>query len=127
MVFIIVIFFTFKSYWEIPKQVDLYQVIDNDDYQALLFLSTLPKTVVMADPMVSVAMYPISQQEPVATLFFYGNRENAKMFFLLDGCKAKQQILNKYNVKYVLSKSQIDCGWDLIYDKKNYIYQYEKE
>ena len=123
VIFIVVIFFTFKSYWEIPKQVDLYQVIDNDDYQALLFLSTLPKTVVMADPMVSVAMYPISRQEPVATLFFYGNRENAKMFFLLDGCKAKQQILDEYKVGYVLSKLEINCGWKLIYDKENYIYE----
>ncbi|MBZ9578024.1 hypothetical protein KJA13_03220 [Patescibacteria group bacterium] len=123
IVFIVVIFFTFKSYWEIPEQLDLYQVIDSNDYQAFLFLSALPKSVVMADPMVSVAMYPISQQEPVATLFFYGNREDAKMFFSLDDCKAKQQILNEYKVRYVLSKFKIDCGWDLIYDKENYIYE----
>lgn len=123
VIFIIVIFFTFKSYWEIPKQVDLYQVIDNNDYQAILFLSTLPKSVVMADPMVSVAMYPISRQEPVATLFFYGNRKIAKIFFLLDDCKVKQQILNKYKIRYVLSKLEINCDWDLIYDKENYIYE----
>ena len=123
IVFVIVIFFAFKSYWELPKQADLYQVIDNDDYQALLFLSTLPKAKVMAIPRISTAIYPVSQHKPVATYFFYGKRKKAEKFFLSDSCKTKEKILNKLNVKYVLSKFEIDCGWNLIYSKRDYIYE----
>ncbi len=123
IIFMIVIFLTFKSYWEIPKQIDLYQIIDNDDYQALLFLSTLPKSTVMAIPRTSTALYAISQHKPVGTYFFYGNRLDCEEFFLFYDCEARQYILNKYEVKYVLSESRIDCGWDLIYDKKDYIYK----
>lgn len=125
LIFIIVIFFTFKSYTEIPKQVGLYKVIeDNNEYQALLFLSTIPeKSVVMALPRISTALYPISQHTPVATYFFYGNRQDAENFFFSEDCGTKEQLLDKYNAKYVLSEYQINCGWKLIYDKENYIYE----
>jgi len=124
IIFIIVIFFTFRSYTNIPKQVDLYQVIDNNDYQALLFLSTLPeKSVVMTTPRISTALYAVSQHKPVATYFFYGNRKDAERFFLSEDCEIKEQILDNYDVKYVLSKFKINCGWNLIYDKENYIYE----
>lgn len=124
IIFTIIIFFAFKSYWYIPKQIDLYKVIDNDDYQALLFLSALPeKSVVMATPRISTALYPISGHKPVATFFFYGNRPDAERFFRTENCEVKQWILNKYKVEYVLSKSPIHCGWKLIYDEKGYIYE----
>jgi len=127
IIFITIIFFTFISYTKIPKPIDLYQVIDNDDYQALLFLSTLPKSaVVMATPEISTALYPISQHEPIATAYFYGDRTDSDKFFRAIDCQTKEQILNKYQVKYVLSESKIDCGWDLIYDRRDYIYEVTK-
>jgi hypothetical protein len=124
-VFIIIIFFTFLFYWDIPEQIDLYKVIkDDDERRALLFLSTIPeKKVVMAKPRISTAIYPISQHEPVATYFFYGERPDAERFFRTGNCVIKEDILNKYNVKYVLSKNRINCGWKLIYDKGYYIYE----
>lgn len=128
LIFIVVIFFTFLSYQKIPQQVALYQVIDNSEYQALLFLSKIPeKGVVMALPRISEALYPISGHKPVATYVFYGKRADVERFFLSEDCETKQQLINQYKVKYILSKSKINCGWKLIYDKENYIYKYEKE
>jgi len=123
VIFIMVIFFTFKSYWNIPKNIDLYQIIDNDEYQALLFLSTLPKSTVMAPPRISTALYAISQHKAVGTYFFYGDRLACELFFSSEDCRERQKILDRYEVRYVLSKSRIDCGWDLIYNKKDYIYK----
>jgi MFS family permease len=124
MLLFIIIFFTFKSYWYIPKQIDLYKVIDNNEYQALLFLSSFPeKTVVMATPRISTALYPISGHNPVATYFFYGNRKDSEMFFQTDNCKVKQSILDRYDAKYVLSEYPINCNWKLIYNEGVYIYE----
>ena len=122
---IIVIFVAvsaFLLYWYIPKQIDLYEVIDEDDYEAFMFLKTLPESTVMATPRISTALYPITGHKPVATYFFYGNRPDAERFFRSPSCEVKNRILKKYSVKYVLSKMQIQCGWRLIYDKGNYIY-----
>jgi hypothetical protein len=144
---IIVLFFTFSSYFNIPKVVEVYHVIDNNDYQALLFLSNLPKSRVIALPLLSAAIYPISGHEPVATVYFYeksviedergdfaffgdkkqltsyASRNELYAFFSLEDCKVKHQIFNMHRFKYILSKEKIDCGWDLIYQKNNYIYQ----
>ena len=57
---VLIIFFAFRNYWYIPDQIDLYKVIEEDDYLALLFLKELPKSSVMATPRISTAMYPVS-------------------------------------------------------------------
>jgi hypothetical protein len=123
-IFIIIIMLaSFWSYWRIPKQVDLYEAIDDFDYRALLFLSSLPQPcVVMAPAGISEALYAVSRQNPVATYTLYGNRQDLEEFFNTDDCKIKEQIIAKYGVRYVLSKFKINCGWKLIYDKGDYIY-----
>jgi len=124
LIFSMVVFFTFKSYWYIPKNIDLYRGIDKNDYKAMLFLASLPeKTTVMAMPGVSIAIYPISGHRPVATFFFYGNRKDAELFFRSRNCSVKRTLAERYNARYVLSKYPIDCGWQLIYDQGNYIYE----
>ncbi|MGA2775023.1 MAG: hypothetical protein ABSE81_03045 [Candidatus Omnitrophota bacterium] len=121
---IIIVISTFWSYWRIPKQVDLYEVIDGNDYRALIFLSSLPQpSVVMAPAGISEALYPVSRHQPVATYAFYGNRQDSEKFFNTDDCKIKEQIIGKYGVRYILSKFKINCGWKLIYDKGDYIYE----
>lgn len=119
----IIILFTFWSYWRIPERLDLYEAIDTQDYQALLFLSSLSRpAVVMAPPGISEALYPVSRHWPVATYAFYGNRRDSEKFFSTDDCRIREQIIKKYGARYILSKFKIDCGWKLIYDKGNYIY-----
>ena len=80
----------------------------------------------MAPPGISVAIHPISRHEPVATYSFYGDRRDSERFFRTKSCAIKEKILEKYkpyDLKYVLSKFKINCGWKLIYDNGDYIYE----
>lgn len=120
---VLIMLLTFWSYGRIPPQLDLYEAIDPSDYQALLFLSSCPRSVVMAPPGISEALYPVSRHWPVATYAFYGNRQDSERFFGTDDCRTKEEIVQKYRAGYVLSKSKIDCGWKLIYDNWDYIYE----
>lgn len=120
----LILVFTFNSYLSIPERIRLYEIINNDDYQTLLFLSKLPeKSVVLAKPGVSTAIYAISKHYPVGTYFFYGNRQDCERFFLLNNCASREYLLKKHKVKYVISDCEINCGWELIYDRKNYVYR----
>jgi len=123
LLIIIIVFFAFKSYYDLPENLKLYKIIDENDYEALLFLSQYPKSTVMANHIISTAIYPASGHDTVAQLFFYGNINETKRFFSSETCKEKQELLDKYDVKYILSEQEIDCDWNLIYDKENYIYE----
>jgi hypothetical protein len=116
-------FFAFKDYYDVPKQLELYKVINDNDYEALLFLKQFPTQRIMADPLVSVALFPITRHEPVATLAFYGNRKDSEAFFLSKDCETKMELIEKYKTRYILSKIPINCGWNLIYNKNNFIYE----
>ncbi|MGD0337030.1 MAG: hypothetical protein ABSB18_08060 [Candidatus Omnitrophota bacterium] len=122
---IIIVVSTFWSYWRIPKQLDLYEAIDDSDYRALLFLSSFAQPcVVMAPAGISEALYAVSRHDdPVATYALGGNRQDLEEFFNTEDCKIKEQIIGKYGVRLVLSKLKINCGWRLIYDKGDYIYE----
>jgi len=119
--FILIIYFTFRTYFYIPDQVSLYKVIDNEDYNALLYLKTLSKGKVMATPEISTALYPISEQKPVATIVFYGNKGITQRFFLAK-CTEREKIIKKHKIDYILFKHELGCNWSVIYDKNNYIY-----
>jgi hypothetical protein len=120
---IVVLILAFKSYYSIPENLLLYKVIEDKDYDALLFLSKFESSRVIAKSYISTAMYPVSGHKPVATFYFHGNREDTEKFFDSDDCETKQELLDKHDVKYVLSGEEIDCGWSLIYDKDNFIYK----
>ena len=124
IVITIILIFTFKSYLNTPKQIALYQLINENDYNALVFLSQYPRSNVLAKPEVSNTIYAISNHNPVTSIYFYNKekREEIQNFFITD-CKEKNKIITDNNIKYVLSKEKIDCGWDLIYDEKRYIYK----
>jgi hypothetical protein len=120
---ILIIFLAFRSYTVIPEPLRLYKVIDQNDYQAMLFLSAFPTSTIMSDPQTSVALFPITGHKPVATLSFYGDRRDPDIFFLSQDCTTRQEILNKHNVSYVLSKWELNCPWEIIYDQKDIIYK----
>ena len=119
---VLVILFMFMFYFSIPKNIKLYKVIDDDNYDALLFLSRQPIVSggkVMAPASISTAMFPISGHTPVGTIFFYGSREDVDEFFDSEECEVKNELIDKHNVVYVLSEDEIDCGWDVIYNEVN--------
>jgi|TARA_Y100000310_G_C20672093_1_gene810836 hypothetical protein len=120
----IIIIFTFKAYFLIPKRFNLYHIIEEKDYPTLEFLSTLPPhTTIMGGAFISTAIYPVSQQNPVATIFFYGNRSKINEFYNTPNCKKQTTFLRNQNIPYVIMKEEIPCNWKLIYQKGNYVYQ----
>jgi len=130
-VIFLVMILAFISYYNIPKQLELYQAIDNNDYEALSFLAKLPEGgTVVALPLLSSAIYPISGHEPLASVAFYGDstkRQQLYDFFVTADCQDLNTRISygiqNYNIKYILTKIPINCDWPLIYQKNNFIYK----
>jgi hypothetical protein len=124
-IIILVIFFTFYSYFKLPRQTALYRLIDDKDYEDLVFLKEQEKGKVLAEPFISTALFPVSGHKPVATLRFYNpeNRKETESFFRLTNCNERQKTINKFKADYIISKTPINCNYTLISDKNNYIYQ----
>jgi len=121
---IIILSFTFKSYFIIPSQIKLYKTINNNDYQTLKFLSDFPQSKIITPIDISPAVFPISKHKPLATIHFYGNQKDNNKFFSSEKCKIKNKIIKKHKIKYVLSKKEINCNWTLIYNENNnFIYK----
>ncbi len=118
----LIIVLTFYSYYDLPERTPFYNNIDEDNYEALQFLKQQPiepKSRVIAPALISTTIFPITNHQPLATTFFYGDRNLLFQFFLSEGCETKNQIIQKYNVSYVLSEQQIDCNWEIVYNKNN--------
>ncbi len=121
---ILILLFTFKSYFITPPELKLYKTINNDNYQALKFLTDFPASKIITPPDISPAVFPVSGHTPLATIYFYGNQKDNNKFFNSKDCNTKDQIIKKHNIKYVLSKQSINCNWTLIYkNKNNFIYK----
>ncbi len=120
---ILALTFTFKDYWSLPGDVKIYQLIDENDYQALKFLESIDQSdsKVMADSRKSMAVYPVSGHEIVGGFFFWGNKDDTERFFK-ENCTIKQDLIKKHAVRYILSKEPLDCEWETIYNKENFIY-----
>ena len=123
LIIAIAVVLIFIPYYQIPKQVDLYRVIDDGDYQALLWLKDQPQSTVMATPFVSTALYPITGHTPVGTVAFYGNRDDVIAFLASPTCQQRAEILQKHHVTYVVSPVTLSCDWSLVYEKEKFIYQ----
>ncbi|MBW2996671.1 DUF1616 domain-containing protein [Candidatus Woesearchaeota archaeon] len=108
--------------------------IDYKDYQAILFLKEISsKQVVLADPMVSAAIYPISKNYIVASYqvegdgFGGGRLMDVSRFFNTPSCLDKQIIAYQNSAVYVLSHKPINCdSFKQIYSENaRYIYELE--
>jgi hypothetical protein len=98
------------------------------DYDDLIYLSSLPKGIVLSSLDVAEALKPISGQEPAVKLGFY-KKENAidvTNFFESDVCENKDKIIQKLNVKYIISPINISCNYKLLSSTNNFIYEIEE-
>jgi len=122
---IIIIFFTFKEYYKIPKRTLLYKVIEKEDYNSIKFLSTLPKGKVLAVPGISTAIYPVSGQNIVASVFFYnrGKKDQVKEFYESKNCTEKEIFIQDNKIDYVITRNQTKCDWEEIHNEHHFIYQ----
>lgn len=119
-----ILFLTFQSYYVTPENMQIYTNINKDNYDALQFLKqqpNIPGSKVIAPALIATAIFPITDHEPLATTFFYGNRNLLFQFFLSDNCNIKNQIISQNNISYVLTEKPINCNWKPIYNKNNNI------
>lgn len=118
---------------KVPRHgVGLVPTLKYQDYQAILFLKNITnKQVVLAKPLISAAIYPISYNYVVATDqtpgdgFGGGNLQAVRRFFTTPSCIEKQNIAYRNNARYILSERPINCGFvDQIYSEEfRYIYK----
>jgi hypothetical protein len=118
---LIIILTAFNSYYVTPPDLALYHVIEQNDYQALNFLASLPTGPVMATPLLSAAIYPLSKQQPVANLAFYGNVQDVEKFFLFTNCQEKEDLIKEYKISYIISPAPLNCPYKILYAQGNKI------
>lgn len=124
LLLILIIFrVTFMDYYDIPAGINVYYSVDEDQYLALKFMQTQEGGVILTRAMQGAAVYPISRHEPFSSLFFYGKNRGdwVKMFYDSD-CKEKESYLSSKRIDYVLEDYDINCGWEVIYNKTAWIY-----
>lgn len=123
---ILIIFFCFNNYFNIPEGTTLYKLIETHDYDSINFLKNLPKhSVIMSDAELSMAIYPVSGQTVITMRYFPDavKTKDVNDFFSDSSCDYKNNILKKYNATYVLSRNEINCNWKILYNKTNYVYE----
>ncbi|MBI3334443.1 hypothetical protein HYZ97_03065 [Candidatus Pacearchaeota archaeon] len=109
-------FFTFHNYYETPPALELYHIIEPDDLPVFEALKKYPPTIIMIPPQLGTALYPFTRHEPVATLSFYGIRDDVELFYRTEDCVIKNALLKKYKAMYVVTPAQTAClGWQTEY------------
>ena len=120
----VVILFSFINYYDVPLGLELYYLINNADYAALQFLAKQPPGYVLASPFVSTAVFAVSGMRPLATVFFDSQFRGTVEQFFVTSCEQRKELLQGVEDRlYILSQRSLDCGWDVIYSKDDYIYQ----
>lgn len=123
-IFCIIIFLIFFSYYKTPELVKIYHTIDESDYNAISYLSQYPNATVMAPLLMAPAIYPISGHTPVGTIWFYGDSTAVESFYSSTSCIDAEEILKKYDVKYIITRTQFKCNWTNIYSDGDYVYEW---
>lgn len=124
-----IFFFVFKNYYTPQeKSLTISHLIEEQDYSALKFIEQTygNGNIILADNLISIAIYPISQNYVIAiqdSNVGYGNPNIPSLFFKFV-CEDKKEILNKYNVNFVLSRFKIECDFlDEVYNQGDYVYR----
>ncbi|MDP2925794.1 MAG: hypothetical protein Q8N99_05475, partial [Nanoarchaeota archaeon] len=133
-IIILIVSLVFANYLDIPKKTLLYKLIDEGDYDALLYLKDKPKAIVLASPAISMGVYPITGHDSVTGIFFYekGNKEEVKKFFNNEtNCSERNFIINKHKPDYIISKYDLNCSWKAVYNrtignKSDWVYEIKK-
>lgn len=129
-IIIFVIFFSFKDYYDSPKEAKLVKYVDDNDYKALKFLREYDSSdaTVLADFNTSMALSFISGHKTPKSGFFENNM--LIVIFFRDNIDedTKLKMIKENNITYIYSKRLLEDGMygKLIYDDKIYIYELEK-
>jgi len=116
----------FKDYNNIREDIALYEVIDDNSYNAIKSIEKYPTAVALAPPHTSTAIYPISGHNIISTLYFYGsrNRKAVENAYSSGNCSALLSFAKQKNASFILNEfSMSDCNWQEIYNNGYYIYK----
>jgi hypothetical protein len=104
----------FSSYFIYEDKI--YRMIDEDDYAAIKWLGEDLGccNIVLTRPRISDAVYPISRNY-VITVTPHGPSSDPRLLdttkFLMSGCDGRKEVLQKYDVDYVLVDAKIRCDF----------------
>ena len=129
IVLILVFSIHINKYTKLASDANFYYDIDDDDfYKTLLFLEKFDKTTVMCHIKNSLSIQPVSGHIPVSCMYGLCLKtdenaiDNLKFFNKNTSCSAKEELLKKYSVGFVLSDDEIDCSWKKIFENTKYVY-----
>lgn len=125
--FMIVAAATFHDYYSPPEEDRIYHVIEEKDYETLIFLEKLEGSYLMAPLKMSSAVYPISKNFVIGVTegnLLPGNMSEVMDFYGGD-CSKKRDIMDRQGIDLVLSDREIECDYFKgreIYSEGHHIY-----
>ncbi|PIN86679.1 hypothetical protein COV19_04160 [Candidatus Woesearchaeota archaeon CG10_big_fil_rev_8_21_14_0_10_44_13] len=129
IIVVIVIAASFNDYYAPPEEDRIYNVIEDKDYGALIFLERLEGSYLMAPLRISSAVYPISKNLLIGVTkgnLPPGNISEVEDFYKGD-CEEKRDIIERQGIELVLSEEEIGCDYfdgREIYNQEDYIYSF---
>jgi len=75
----------------------------------------------MTNSFMGSAVFPITGNNPVAAINFFGNEKIVEEFFIFSDCPRKMDIIKSQNIRYVISPAPLECNFKVIYAQKNNI------
>ncbi len=123
LIIFVLLFGSLMNYFVIPKGLEVYYPINQNQFEALNFLKNQPQGIVIVPIMQGDGVFPISGHRVFSSIYFY-NRNNKRINkeFFYTTCPRKNEIIKLNNISYVFSNSPINCGWKKIYNKTSFIY-----
>ncbi len=128
---IFLIFFeSIKDYNKRPKQLDLYYLINEDDFSALNFLSDkiIDGTIITPKNLVP-AVYPATGHHPIVVWNTLRDEKFDYLAEFFDGdCIKKEEFSKRYNSIFAISLKKIECPFmSLVYNERNrFVYKIKK-
>lgn len=122
-IMLLVLNWSFDNYYDISKQdisnqpainLVLMHTVDDTEYKALKHIKYhFPEnSVVLANPVLSIAIYPISQNQAVSILpTNLGGERRLSAFpqFLNADCRGKNRLARKFRANVIITRTPIEC------------------
>ena len=137
---VLTLFVVFYDYGSVPGQTELYNLITDEDYEAMAFLrdynDTYVKdsryfhaTEVISLPFPGTAMYAVTNKGSISNIVYraeeLGFNRLARDFFS-ESCEGKLKISERFvNFRYVYSYEEIDCSFlnEIYRNDKVFLYE----
>lgn len=136
--FISILLIIFHNYYNLHPQTKLYRVIDEDDYEAMLFLkeqgnqSSLDSfnqywaVETIAPRFPGTGIRTIARKSSLGAIFHKKEADESISLFYNGNCSEKKKIIDQYRyIKYIYSYQEIDCDYlkEIFRNKKVIMYQ----